>query len=122
MQITIQPQLVFIQSNILFIHDSYLNEHIQDLIPRESEMFSITLPTLWELRNTTDTETLFLHLEWPKLGMISVRFDDAQLNIIMEDPSFDTLGILTSFDNKLGDIKQVVFIPEIEEGLAPLLK
>ncbi|WP_339062814.1 hypothetical protein [Tepidibacillus marianensis] len=122
MEKTIHPEFVFIQSNILFIFDPSFNHLIKNFFPKDSKMFSISLPSLWELRKENEEDTLLLHLDWPEpIGLITLAFLSEHTGLLNGNQNFHSLGILNQLNIETGEAEQVLFITGIEEGLSMVI-
>ncbi|OEF99052.1 hypothetical protein BHF71_02380 [Vulcanibacillus modesticaldus] len=120
MNTSFSPEFVFIQRNILYISSDALSQYLQSILKNEDKMISIDCPTLWEFNIDQDhnTKKLYLHVDLPQFNdLITISFNDEITEYLLDNDSFETLGILIGYNSVKDDAKAVIFIININEGL-----
>ncbi|MGD9677083.1 MAG: hypothetical protein AB7V16_01800 [Vulcanibacillus sp.] len=123
MKTTFIPEIIFVQSNILFITNKYLENILLQYIKDDQEIISIDCITLWELIiSEKKQKKLALHIDYPNISdVITINFNEDDTKLLLANNDFDTLGILINYSQERDKYKTVLFITNISEGLKMII-
>lgn len=114
------PEYLFIQDNILFIANDKLTKKLETLIDFSTNISSYDFPTLWELKEDETTNELLLHIDF-EAELITVLFNEVEINLLIKEKELEALGILIDFNPEQNEAENILFITGIGEGLNSLL-